>query len=76
MKSSAIGICRSENPECSAADNKVHYFDPASEAEPLRSVAAPAFEADWGRCDRAMLIVVTPAANTLTAGAPDAKETQ
>ena len=69
-----IGI--SPNPEGSAADNTVHYFDPASEAKPLRSVAADAFEVEWGRGGRAMMIVTAPAAATQAAGGTDFEETR
>lgn len=37
----------------------VYYLDPAAR-EPLQSAKLADFEANWARCDRAMLIVVRP----------------
>jgi len=51
-----IGI--SENPEDGLADT-IHYFDPAT-VEPLHSDPADEFDTIWGRCQRAMMIVVAP----------------
>jgi hypothetical protein len=55
-----IGI--SANPEDGAAD-KIHYFDPSA-PQPLQSDPVARFQTFWGRCDRAMMIVVAPPSDT------------
>lgn len=51
-----IGISSNQNPDL---PDIIHYFDPSA-AEPLHSLAAPAFDELWSRGQHAMMVVTMP----------------
>ncbi len=52
-----IGI--TDNPDTEKED-RIHYFDPSMPDDPLMTVPAAEFDAQWTRGERAMMIVVNP----------------